>query len=322
MTVGALCLLTLTGCSVDMMRPAGPAAARIATLAWVLFGLGGAVFVGVVGLLIAGLVLRRHGEEQERPLRFTIPFVTWGGVALPAVTVLFLMSFTVYTLAHLTEPLEQEQDLVVDVIGQMWWWEVSYPQYDFVTATEIHIPAGQPVTIRLASADVIHSFWVPRLHGKQDLMPGTVTDWWIQADEPGVYEGHCAEFCGLQHTHMHFVVVAEEVDAFNAWVQSQQQPAAEPESEEAARGQEIFMNSACVGCHTIRGTQAAGTIGPDLTHMGSRLEIGAGALANTRGNMAAWVVDAQHIKPGNAMPAMPMPGDDLMALVTYLETLE
>ena len=170
--------------------------------------------------------------------------------------------------------------------------------------------------------DVIHSFWVPSLQGKRDLIPGRTTLEWLQADRPGEYRGQCAEFCGLQHAHMAFWVIAEPPDRFNAWMDRQLQPAAEPSDEQAKHGQEIFLKSACVLCHAIRGTAAAAQVGPDLTHFGSRKTIAAGTLTNTKGNLAGWIADPQNIKPGTHMATVPIQPAEMQPLIDYLESLK
>jgi cytochrome c oxidase subunit 2 len=190
-----------------------------------------------------------------------------------------------------------------------------------ITANEIHIPVGKPVHIRLASRDVIHSFWVPDLHGKKDLIPGKDTDLWLRADRAGVYRGQCAEFCGWQHAHMALLVIAEPQDRFDAWLASQRQTPPPPSTPLGQRGRAVFESQACPLCHTVAGTQANGSAGPDLTHLASRRTIAAGTLPNTIGSLGGWIVDPQSTKPGNRMPAVTLHADDLQALLAYLETL-
>jgi cytochrome c oxidase subunit 2 len=234
---------------------------------------------------------------------------------------LVVYGFTLQSLRELSAP-EQPVATSIQVIGNMWWWEVRYPDAGVVTANEIHIPAGQPVEIVLSSEDVIHSFWVPELHGKLDALPGRVNSFWIEAEEPGVYWGECAEFCGVQHANMAFVVVAEAPEEYQAWLEAQDAPAPAPASEQVSEGLQVFLNSGCVNCHTIRGTPATGELGPDLTHLASRLTLGAGAAPNTRGHLAGWVADPHGIKPGVMMPPSHLDSEQLQALLTYLESLE
>jgi cytochrome c oxidase subunit 2 len=196
-----------------------------------------------------------------------------------------------------------------------------------ITANEIHIPVGKAVEIQLQTADVIHSFWVPELHGKMDLIPARINKIVIQADKAGVYRGECAEFCGLQHAHMGFMVVAESQADYDNWVKAQQQPAVQPANQTALQGQQVFMSVGCVFCHTVRGLKdkeidrSSVDLGPDLTHLDSRLTIAGASLTKNRGNLAGWVVDAQHIKPGALMPEMDIDSEQLQALLAYLETL-
>jgi len=196
------------------------------------------------------------------------------------------------------------------------------PSQIVVTANEIHIPVGRPVRIRGTSNDVIHSFWVPNLHGKRDLIPSRITDEWIQADQPGRYRGQCAEFCGMQHAHMALLVIAEEPAQFEMWQETQLATSSAPVDEEQRHGQQVFLAKACAACHAVRGTAAAGTLGPDLTHIGSRRTIAAGVFENTRGSLAAWIADPQTIKPGNNMPMVALTADELRAASAYLASLK
>jgi cytochrome c oxidase subunit 2 len=190
-----------------------------------------------------------------------------------------------------------------------------------MTANELHIPTGRPIVLKVTSRDVIHSFWVPNLQGKRDLIPGYTTALWLQADRTGVFRGQCAEFCGLQHAHMALDVVAESDRDFEGWLDAMRQPGRAPPEPAARRGHDVFMQARCAGCHTIRGTEAAGQTAPDLTHIATRSTLGAGTLPNTPENLTAWIQDPQRVKPGNQMPPNPLAADDLQALVAYLETL-
>jgi cytochrome c oxidase subunit 2 len=207
----------------------------------------------------------------------------------------------------------------------MWWWEVRYPEQGIVTANEIHVPAGQAVKLELTSVDVIHSFWAPSLHGKRDMIPGLTTTFWIQADQSGVYRGQCAEYCGLQHANMAFVVVALPPDEFAAWMSERSAaparpaPAAPPSPADLPRGLAVFLRAGCAKCHSIRGTPAEGKLAPDLTHIGSRQTLAAGTVPNNRGNLAGWIANPQALKPGAKMPATYLPPEELFDLVSYLE---
>ncbi len=230
-----------------------------------------------------------------------------------------LLILSVGTGKAISELGDRKNGMVIEVTGNQWWWDVRYanddPRLVLETANEIHIPVGRPVMIRGTSHDVIHSFWVPNLHGKRDLIPSRITTEWIQADHPGEYRGQCAEFCGLQHAHMAIWVIAEPEDKFNAWMKLQLQPSVAPSDPVRQRGEQVFMSHACVFCHAIRGTSAAGQMAPDLTHFGSRKTIAAGTLPNSMGNLGGWITDPQSIKPGNHMATIAVNPDDLQPLV-------
>jgi cytochrome c oxidase subunit II len=283
-----------------------------------------AIYVLVIGALAWALMRRRLDSDDhpatERALTRTVTLA----VGATVVTLLVFMVSSVVAGRGLTSPLGPGA-ITIDAIGHQWWWEFQYRDItpsDFVTSpNELRIPVGVPIHVKAMSRDVIHSFWVPNLHGKRDLIPGQVTNFWFQADEPGVYRGQCAEFCGHQHANMSFVVVAEPMEKFQAWIQHQRQIAHEPQSDEEKRGQQVFLQTTCSMCHTVRGTSAGSRVGPELTHVAGRLTIAAGTLPNTRGHLAGWVLDSQTIKPGHRMPPNPMPPQDLQALLTYLRSL-
>jgi cytochrome c oxidase subunit II len=278
--------------------------------------------VAVVAFLAIGLLRRRQAAPDEtHATRNGTRIIVWAGILVPAVILLIVFAATARTLRVLATP-ERAEELTIHVIGHQWWWEVIYPQQGFETANELHIPVGRPVQIVLSTQDVIHSFWVPELHGKLDMIPGRTNAYWLQADEPGEYWGECAEFCGIQHAKMAFVVVAEPEAEFTAWLAQQQQPATAPTAALEQEGEQIFLGSTCVQCHAIKGTQATGELGPDLTHLASRRTLGAGALPNNPGSLSGWIANPQHIKPGNLMPASNLTGSELQALLAYLATLE
>ena len=214
----------------------------------------------------------------------------------------------------------------VEVTANQWWWDVRYMSTDpsriIRTANELHLPVGVPVHITLKSNDVIHSFWIPNLHGKKDLMPGRTATIQFRADKPGTYQGVCAEYCGLQHAYMAFDVVALPPERFDAWAEAQRKPAPEPADALTRRGHELFLTGSCMLCHAVQGTSANARVAPNLTHIASRAHLGAGILRNTPEALAAWITDAQKIKAGVNMPAHILPGDDLNALVAYLRTLQ
>ena len=216
--------------------------------------------------------------------------------------------------------------LTIRVLGHQWWWELEYegadPSRSFTTANEIHVPVGVPVLLKLESTDVIHSFWVPSLMGKMDLIPGRSTTLRFTADRAGTYRGQCAEFCGLQHAKMGMLVIAQEPEAFGRWRDAQVHPRIEPASAAASAGEAAFTAAPCSMCHQIRGTGAAGRIGPDLTHLGSRSTLGAATLPMSRGNLAAWIVDPHGIKPGVNMPLVKLDPDQINTISAYLEGLK
>jgi cytochrome c oxidase subunit 2 len=290
------------------LHPAGPDAAVIAEITGVLFAGGAAIFVLVMAL-VAWAVLKPPAWLARRGA------IVAGGIAFPAVVLLALL---VYTLVRANALSAGEPALRVEVTGHQWWWHVSYlapdGAVDFVTANELRIPLGQPVEIRLRSADVLHSFWVPSLAGKLDLIPGKDNRLIISASRAGTFRGQCAEYCGGPHAQMAFYVVAQDEQSFDRWRQGQRLP--------AASANDLF-NARCAACHTVRGTAASGTLGPDLTHVGGRVSIGAGILPNNRGALAGWIASSQHLKPGNLMPSFrELSGEELAALAAYLESLD
>jgi cytochrome c oxidase subunit II len=307
----------------------GPQAARIAEVWWVVLGVSIFVFGAVVVLLAWALFRSGRGEPSDPPNldlppeRGKTALVMIGVVA--TIAILFGVLIHSISIDRAIATFPREDMRTIEVIGHQWWWEVRYldpiPDRIVETANEIHLPVGEPVKIKLTSRDVIHSFWVPNLHGKMDMVPGQTNYLWLQADEPGVFRGQCAEFCGLQHTFMGFIVVAQPAEEFAAWLEHQRQPAAPPATPIQARGQEVFLSTACTLCHSIRGTRALGQVAPDLTHVASRRTLAAATLPNSRGNLAAWIIDPQHIKPGNFMPPVPLAPEHLQPLLAYLESL-
>ncbi|MCP3442289.1 cytochrome c oxidase subunit II [Bradyrhizobium sp. CCGUVB14] len=284
------------------------------------------VWMLVMVALIWALWHRREGRptspEPGRERRMTLA-VTGGVIATTAIIgTLTTMSF--FATRNLS--VAGQDDLTIRVRGLQWWWGLEYigpdPARRFETANEIHIPVGRSVHFKLEGLDVIHSFWVPSLAGKQDLIPGRSNELTIRAEQPGVYRGQCAEYCGMQHAHMALLVIAESQDDFDKWSNAQRQAAPLPAGEEAAAGMQTFLTKPCAACHTIRGTTAVGTTGPDLTHVGSRRTIAAGLFETTRGSLAAWIADPQTIKPGNNMPMVPLTPDELRGVSAYLASLK
>jgi cytochrome c oxidase subunit II len=310
----------------SLLTGAGPIAAAQAMLGWWLLVVSGVVVLVVTVLVLAG-AFRGHSNETPAVERegTGVRWVVVGGMIVPAIVLALTFAFTIAT-ENATAAPPKIAGMTVEIIGHRWWWEVRYAEggqgQTIITANEIHVPAGVPVRLELSSVDVIHSFWIPRLAGKTDVVPGQRNVAWIQADKPGVYRGACTEYCGLQHSNMAAFVVAESVEQFKQWMRAQRDVVSAPSDSDAARGLAVFQKSSCTACHTIRGTSAVGRIGPDLTHLVSRMTIAGGSLENTRGNLAGWIANPQSIKPGNDMPTAPLRGTELQALVAYLETLK
>jgi cytochrome c oxidase subunit II len=332
----AVCLL-LSGCAgvQSTLDPAGPQADQINRVWWFMFFALGAVFFIVIVFLAIAIWRRRLSVASEVDVAVgpaaasdgQMFRVVTGGVVL---TILILFVLLVYSFLagkslH-SLAASDSRPFTIDITGQQWWWQVKYesdmPSQILTTANEIHIPVGRVVLFKLRSNDVIHSFWVPNLHGKTDLIPGHISATTLRADRVGIYRGQCAEFCGHQHAHMALTVVAESEEDFRKWYQAQLQSAAAPTTTRQERGQKIFLTSTCVMCHRIQGTDAGGAVGPDLTHVASRQWIAAATLENTREHLAKWITDSQSIKPGNRMPPNPFSDDDLQALLDYLQSLK
>lgn len=313
-------LLTV-GCSgpQSTLVPAGPAAQSIHLLG--LFMYGGAV---VVTLLVLALMLAPFARRSHRPVPRRL-FLWGGGVALPAITLTALIPFIAATGVSMREPVPADGRRIV-VTGHQYWWDVAYVRPDGLaparTANEIRLPVGEPVEIELHAADVIHSFWIPALAGKTDMIPGRVNRMTIQADRAGVYRGQCAEYCGLQHAWMAFDVIATTPAEFDAWLGRLAGPVRAPEEALAREGHQLFGDLGCGSCHRVNGV-SDGRLGPDLSTVGARLTIGAGMLPNNVGALAGWVASTQHLKPGANMPSYDhLQGRQLRAIAAYLESLK
>jgi cytochrome c oxidase subunit 2 len=310
------------------LDPHGLQSDQILHIVFIFLIVAAVVWIAVVIVLCVSMLRRKRGADQ--PLALHAPFEQASGrivSALGVVTLVIVLGLSIVSYAgQRTVFAKDEHALTLKIIGHQWWWEVRYedprPDKSFVTANEIRIPAGQPVKVELESADVIHSFWVPSLTGKMDLITGQKNELQFTAKNAGIYRGQCAEFCGLQHAHMSLFVIAEPPDRFEAWRDAQLGRAADPATDEEKRGQQIVTGKPCGACHSVRGTSAAGMLGPDLTHVASRSYIAAGLLPTTRGSLAAWVADPQTIKPGNNMPLVPLTGDELRAVSAYLASLK
>jgi cytochrome c oxidase subunit 2 len=302
----------------SILHPAGTDADVISEFAWVLFAAGTLIFLAVMVLM--ALSLRDHA----RPLRAGL-WIAGAGIAFPVLVLSILLVWSTWRSAQLV-PQSSNDGMSVSVTARMWWWEVRYRDpasgREIVAANEIHVPVGQSVYVGLNAADVIHSLWVPALSGKRDMIPGRVTGLVLRAERPGVYRGQCAEFCGTQHARMALHVVALAPAAFREWLAAQAQPARAPHDALLERGRAAFLAQRCQTCHTIRGVAETAQLGPDLTHVGSRRQIGAGLLRTHQGALAQWIADPQALKPGVFMPAASgIDGDSLHALAAYLEHL-
>jgi cytochrome c oxidase subunit 2 len=323
----ASCTVLLGGWQ-SVLDPQGPQADHLAKLIWTFTILCTAIWLTVMAVLWIGLLRRRPTRLDPLDLNTTRErrsvIVVGGAAVATLVTVLGLTGLSYFSQRALFA--KEAPAVTIKITGYQWWWDVLYesdrPNETFTTANELHIPVGQPVLIKLAANDVIHSFWVPNLTGKRDLIPGQDNEIQFTATRPGVYRGQCAEFCGWQHAHMGIIVVALPADEFAAWRRGQTAAASAPDDEARRKGAELFVTKACVMCHTIRGTSAGARAGPDLTHFGGRRSIGAATLPMSRGNIAAWIVDPQGIKPGVNMPNVPLAADEIDPLVSYLAGLK
>jgi cytochrome c oxidase subunit 2 len=302
----------------------------VVSLLWALIGLSLFITV-IVGILILAGIFRRRSTPRSSdprlvPLERSGSGLSWVyiGTALSTLALLASAAWTFDVLGAVAGPEGRKTAFTIHITGHQWWWEAEYddgkPADRFATANEFHVPTGKPVRLILTTSDVIHSFWVPALSGKMDMIPNQHNETWIEADTAGTYRGQCTEFCGLQHAHMALAVIAESPERFQAWWQAQVKATSAPENQTARAGEQQFMDH-CAVCHTIRGTQAGGYLGPDLTHLMSRTTIAAGTLPNTPGNLLGWVADPQRIKPGNLKPAVELSGSSLTELGAYLETL-
>ena len=324
-TVSAIFLLSACGGDQSTLAPLGDNARLINNLFGPIFWVAVAVFVIVEGLLLYAVYRYRYrpGDTRTASQTHGNTRLEIGWTIAPAIVVTIIFGYTLNTQRQLTNPPPSDSALNVEVIGHQWWWEFRYPDLApaVVTANELHIPVGEVIQLKITSVDVIHSFWVPRLAGKQDAVPGHVNPMWMRADEPGAFRGQCAELCGIQHALMGLRVIAQSPDEFQAWVTQQQAPAPAPAAA-VARGAQLFAQGACVGCHTIAGTPGKGTTGPNLTHVGSRTTLASGFLENTPENLVRWLRNPQALKEGVLMPNLNLSNEDASALAAYLQSLK
>lgn len=320
-TFVAAAALCCAGCggAQSVLAPQGAEAARIARLSWVLFG-GGMVILLIVVCVSAVAII---GNRAWRDRLATERLVIGGGLLFPIIVLSSLLGYGMWlTRANLASA---EQPVTIRVVGEMWWWRVSYVGSDgrrFEGANEVRIPVGRPVSIELETADVIHSFWVPRLAGKVDMIPGRMNRISLRATRPGISRGQCAEYCGGAHALMAFNVIAMPERDFTDWLDHAGRDAPRPSTPGLLRGQQLFITAGCGACHSIRGTEAKGTIGPDLSDLGDRLSLAAGTLPNNEAALAHWIRDNQQIKPQNRMPPfLIFESDELKDLSAYLSSL-
>lgn len=309
----------LFGWPPPVLDPAGPYASSVTILAWALFAMG----VVVTAIVIVALYVAVKGRPSLKAKLGGERAIWVAGIAFPVAVLTVLLIWGLSLTARLNRPIDG-REMRIRVTGELYWFRVGYldgqRQVAMRDANEVHIPVGRPVVFELTSADVIHSFWVPNLSGKKDMIPGRVNLLRVEARKPGVYGGVCAEFCGRAHALMGLTVVAHAPDDWQRWLASRRQPV---RSAAAGRGQDLFTGAGCAACHRVSGTPANGLAGPDLSHIGSRRTVGAGIMPNNRGTLTGWIRDSQSIKPGNRMPNYDMlPAEDTTAIAAWLETLK
>jgi cytochrome c oxidase subunit 2 len=307
-----------TSNALDPQSPQARAIYDLGIISTIVFVL---IFVAVAGAIVYAIFRFRGREGEPEPDQFAGSEkveIVW--TAIPFLIVVFLFVLTLRAMNRADPPPAPSPDLIVT--GHQFWWEAQYPASGAVTANEIHIPIGTPLSVRLDSKDVLHEFWVPELARKMTTVPGQPNHIWLQADKPGVYIGQCSEFCGTQHAWMRILVVADEPSKFEEWQRAQLQPGQRPTNDATAKGLALFQTSTCINCHAIRGVAGADLrVAPDLTHVASRRQLGAGILENSPANMRLWLKSPQHIKPGALMPDFSFTDEQLDQLSEYLSTL-
>lgn len=319
--------VALGGCSpqpLSYLDATSPIGGRLAQLGWGLLIISVLVVIIITALVIAAIQRGRMATETDGlAVRRDGGGMQWIyiGVGISSVVLAASVVWTLLTLKAVAQPSDAAAPLTIGIQAHQWWWQADYrpggPEGNFTTANEIHIPVGIPVRLELRSADVIHSFWVPKLAGKMDVIPGRVNSMWMEAKEPGIYRGQCAEYCGVEHAMMAFEVIAEPVQSFKTWEAREMEGMGAPTGA-AARGFAVF-DAHCAACHEIRGTSAGGVYGPDLTNLGDRTTLAAGILKNNPQNLAYWIRNTQDVKPGAEMPEVPLSDDEMKPLVNYLE---
>ena len=306
---------------IPSFAPASPHTQAIVHLWVIATAVFGVIFLLVAGLVVYSLMKYRWREGEPDPEQVagqkTVEFV-W--TAVPLMIVVFLFVLTVRTMGVADPAPAPSPDLIV--VGHQWWWEVQYAKGGLITANEIHIPVGKPLSVRLDSVDVLHEFWVAQLARKITTVPGHPNHIWLEADKPGEYLGSCSEFCGTEHAWMRFKVIAQPEAEFEAWMQEQLKPAAQPVAASAQAGYQYFMQMSCVNCHAVSGTPAQARVGPDLTHLAGRTQIGAGIIDYSHDNLMRWLRNPQEVKPGVLMPNFEFTPEQLAGLTAYLDSLK
>lgn len=319
--------MTLSACArnapQDTLKPEGPIGRQIDSLFWPVFWIAVATFFIVEGALVF-MVLRYRDRGGERTGPEQVHGNTRLEIAWTIVPALLLAGIAVPTVSTILDLAKKPTGdfLRVEVKAHQWWWEYNYPADGVTTANELHIPVGKPVYISLRSEDVIHSFWVPKLAGKQDVVPGRTNYLTIEASHPGRYQGQCTEYCGLSHANMRLLVVAESREDFEDWLSDQKKDSIPPGDALTLAGEQLFVNGPCAGCHTIRGTMAKGVTAPDLTHFAARSVFAGAMFQLDHENLIKWLRDPPALKPGSRMPNYHLSESDIAALVAYLETLQ
>lgn len=339
--LSAAALLLFSGCRYadSTFNTHGPAARSIANLSWLMTILFLIIIIVMWALLAIAFYKRRGTLAEHAPIDMGggQMWIAIGGIAIPLIvlTILFVLGLGLlrdFPIHGMHSGMNQRQMATmmkpeIRIIGHQWWWEIQYlnddPSQSFTTANELHLPTGRSVNIEVETADVMHSFWVPSLHGKVDLIPGQSNYIRIEASSPGEFNGQCAEYCGEQHAKMRILAVAQELDEYDAWRQAQLKEGIEPSEPAAKAGEQIFLSGPCSMCHAVRGTIAGGRVAPDLTHIGSRQMIAANVYRNNDAYLEAWITHAQSLKPGAQMPDLTQfNGEQLTDLVAYLRQLQ
>jgi cytochrome c oxidase subunit II len=307
-----------------MFDPVSPQAKAISDVFSIVLLIGLAVLALVTGLVIYAIIRFRARQGDETPKQISGNIRLEIGWTLgPVVLTILLLVLTMVGIANADPTIPPNKQVDIEVHGWRWWWEYRYPATGIVTANELHIPTGQRLLLKLQAGDVIHSFWVPQLGPKRDMLKEYSNNLWIQADKPGLYLGTCSEYCGTQHAGMMIHVIAQTPEDFAAWQEKHRQPPAAPTAPDQVQGAKVFQQQTCVNCHTIAGTAANATVGPNLTYLGTRQTLGSGVIQNTPENLTRWIRNVQEIKPGVLMPGYPqLSEEDLHDLVAYLEGLK